>query len=155
MANISWLQRLADKWFPRGRGKSPARTAKKRDSYRPRTEELEIRIVPATTPTDQVGVYRAGTWFLNENQAPYAASTTQQSLYGASTDIVVTGDWLADGLQRLGVFRNGTWFLDATNADYGTGTKTIQISYGAPGDIPVVGKWVAGDPRDHIGVFRN
>ncbi|MBY0525661.1 MAG: PQQ-dependent sugar dehydrogenase [Gemmataceae bacterium] len=99
------------------------------------------------------GVFRNGTWFLQDAQGDYDPLATNQFSFGAAGDLQVVGDWLGDGEQRVGVFRNGTWFLSTTNSAY-SAANTIQISYGMAGDIPVVGKWVVGDAHDHIGYFR-
>src|SRR5262249_13749514 len=44
------------------------------------------------------------------------------------------------------------WFLDKSRASYDAAT-TLQVRFGAPGDIPVVGDWL-GTQQARIGVFR-
>ncbi|MBY0526820.1 MAG: hypothetical protein K2R98_25735, partial [Gemmataceae bacterium] len=113
---------------------------------------------------DRVGIFRGGNWFLDtQTRSPgtatgYDGSTTIQVHYGARADTPVVGAWNGDGVAHIGVFRAGTWFLDTQARSAGTasgydGTSTIQVNYGARGDVPVVGKW-NGDGVDHIAVFR-
>jgi hypothetical protein len=55
----------------------------------------------------------------------------------------VIGDWNGTGISKIGVFRpaTGEWFLDANgNGKWDDGID-LYLSYGEPGDVPVVGKW--------------
>jgi hypothetical protein len=58
-------------------------------------------------------------------------------------DIPVAGDWNRTGTSKIGVFRNGQWFLDlnGNGAWDGCGTDACIASFGAAGDIAVVGEW--------------
>ncbi len=70
---------------------------------------------------------------------------------GIAGDVPVTGDWFSRGSAYFGFVRNfgpGTapflWVLDmtsATSAQSGHGNGAVFPYGGAPGDIPVVGKW--------------
>ncbi len=100
-----------------------------------------------------IGVFRNGTWFVSNDDS----STTGFSFaFGDPGDIPVTGNWTGSGgtatqsLQGPGVFRNGTWFLKNTAS---SGFADTIVSYGDPGDTPVVGDW-NGDGTDTIGVVR-
>ncbi len=53
--------------------------------------------------------------------------------------------------RRTGTLLAGGWFLRKTVT---SGVADIQLGYGNPGDVPVVGDW-NGDGVDGIGVFRN
>lgn len=77
--------------------------------------------------------------------------------FGAKSDIPVIGDWDGDGVDEVGVWRpSKQWFmLDANANDRWDGPTggDIRITFGAPGDVPVVGDW-DGDGTDDIGVWR-
>jgi hypothetical protein len=70
----------------------------------------------------------------------------------------VVGDWTGSGKTRIGIFRPSTqqWILDL-NGDrkIGKGCKGDMciLSFGLPGDVPVVGDW-NGNGSDAIGVYR-
>jgi hypothetical protein len=74
-----------------------------------------------------------------------APGTPEQTHLGTSGDIPVTGDWnnsVTPG-SKLGVFRGGsTWFLDMNgNGIWDQGIDGIIPGFGAPGDVPVTGRW--------------
>ena len=54
----------------------------------------------------------------------------------------------------IGIFRpsNGIWSLDS-NGNYIWEVSDKSLSWGLPGDIPVIGDW-NGDNKDEIGIFR-
>jgi hypothetical protein len=63
---------------------------------------------------------------------------------GLAGDVFVTGDWYGEGVSVAGVFRNGFWVLDAAapGAPQAAHVPGLTFGYGgAPGDVPVVGKW--------------
>src|SRR5262249_40913116 len=70
-----------------------------------------------------IGIYRAGTWFLDTNSDHSGSGDDLPFAFGGQPgDIPVTGDWNHD--RRLsvdhwgvGIYRGGTWILD-TNNDY-------------------------------------
>jgi hypothetical protein len=70
----------------------------------------------------------------------------------------VVGDWTGKGKTYIGVFSPSTaqWVLDL-NGDKKMGKRCAGdlciASFGAPGDLPVVGDW-DGRGTDNIGVFR-
>jgi hypothetical protein len=119
----------------------------------------------ATVQTDLVGVFRAssGTWFLSAGNTNYNPAVDRTISFGAPGDMPVVGNWgvpqgggvfTSNGSTTIGVFRprTGTWFLSETDTNFST-SNTLQIQFGAPGDIPVVGDWF-GDGVTLIGVFR-
>jgi hypothetical protein len=69
------------------------------------------------------------------------------------------GDWNGNGITKLGVFRcpasgQCTWVLDVAGHN-AFDSSALFLSYGLPGDTPVVGNWIGGAVRaDQIGVFR-
>jgi endoglucanase len=75
------------------------------------------------------------------------------TLFGASTDTVVWGDWNGDGNDSIGVFRDdnggGLWILDFD----GQGSITYLL-FGDGTDTPVVGDWDPNSAGDEIGVVR-
>ncbi|MBY0528057.1 MAG: glycoside hydrolase [Gemmataceae bacterium] len=120
---------------------------------------------------DRIGVFRAsaGTWYLDEfgdlddyrdaGTSAYVPELTARVLFGTTGDFPVVGDWLGDGFDHIGVFRPsaGTWYLDTELRLAGTSAyeldAAIQVLFGAPGDMPVPGNWLA-DGIDRPGVFR-
>jgi hypothetical protein len=104
----------------------------------------------------RIGVFRAGTWFLDLNgngQWDGVEGGDGEYALGLPGDTAVAGDWTGDGVTKLGVFREGNWYLDLHNLRR-YDPSVPMFSYGLPGDIPVVGKWKAGSAIDQIGVFR-
>ncbi|MBY0523247.1 MAG: hypothetical protein K2R98_07605 [Gemmataceae bacterium] len=117
---------------------------------------FEVQVAPAT---DYVAVFRNGTWFLDLVQADYNAATTRQFNFGTGTDIPIHGDWFGTGTELVGVFRpsTGQFFLSKTNTSWVDGpddtANHLVFSFGANGDIPIIGKWLGGTV-DYVGVFR-
>ncbi|HJU54672.1 MAG TPA: hypothetical protein VJ715_08880 [Pyrinomonadaceae bacterium] len=114
---------------------------------------------PAWQPVpkiDTVGVFRPSTGqFLlrNSNSAGPANITVN---FGQAGDQPLAGDWNGDGLDDVGVFRNGQFRLRQPVFFNGQPTNvvtTIDINFGAPGDLAIVGDW-NGDGIDTPGVFR-
>jgi len=73
--------------------------------------------------------------------------------YANSNTATITVTTTRRNPDTTGIFRpsNGALYLKNTNA---TGFADIVLTYGLPGDKPVVGDW-NGDGRDTIGVYRN
>ncbi|MBI2182716.1 MAG: hypothetical protein HYU31_18090 [Deltaproteobacteria bacterium] len=56
----------------------------------------------------------------------------------------MSGDWDGTGASKIGVFDpiTGGWFLDLNGNGQWDGCEVDGcMSFGLPGDIPVVGKW--------------
>ncbi|MEE4376150.1 MAG: CARDB domain-containing protein [Candidatus Competibacteraceae bacterium] len=117
-----------------------------------------VEIVVSTNPPAQsnssVGVFRNGTWFLDNGNFTWdgCGSFPNDDLclvnsFGAPGDLPVAGDWTGTGESAVGVFRNGTWFLDNGNFIWdGCGAfpdndLCLINTFGAPGDLPVAGDW--------------
>ena len=99
-----------------------------------------------------VGVFRAGTWYLDYNGNGKWDGCEQDGgqdkcLYGSfgqAGDLPAAGDWNGDGKAKVGVFRNGTWFLDYNGNGQWDGCDIDRCyfgSFGQAGDLPVAGKW--------------
>jgi hypothetical protein len=99
--------------------------------------------------TTQLGLFRpsTGEWFLSRNGNRSwnncKKDTCITNFVGEAGDLPVIGDWNGTGRSKIGVFRptTGEWFLDSNgNGKWDDGID-LYLSYGGPGDVPVVGKW--------------
>ncbi len=119
--------------------------------------------------TIKVGIFSNGNWYLDYPGTGVwvgcgTTATTDrcyEGTFGAAGDIPVVGDWNGDGRTKIGIFRNGNWYLDypGTGVWVGCGTtattdRCYEGTFGAAGDIPVVGDWT-GDGITKIGVYRD
>jgi hypothetical protein len=122
---------------------------------------LGCRAVSKTAGTKSsaatVGIYRAGTWFVDSNNNGRLDIPEDRSFsFGGTTpdDVPVAGDWNGDGHAKAGLYRNGTWYLDLNGNGVWDPRGDLLLLYGGnPGDVPIVGDW-NGDGRDKIGIFR-
>ncbi len=91
--------------------------------------------------TTTIGVFRPSnqSWYLRNSNSGGNPSYAPFS-YGESTDLPVAGDWPGNATDTVGVFRpsNETWYL---RDSISPGNPNFTISYGGPGDTPVVGSW--------------
>jgi hypothetical protein len=111
----------------------------------------------ADSEGDKIGVFRNGTWLIDNNGNFQWDGIDKYANLGQAGDIPLVGDWNSNGDKKIGVFRNGFWMLDG-NGNYlwdgpGTGLDVVA-GFGMTGDIPVVGDWY-GTAQDKIGLFRN
>ncbi len=117
-----------------------------------------------STTGSAVGVFRAGTWFLDANANGGWEGCQQEggqdlclfNAFGSVGDLPAAGDWNGDGQSKVGVFRAGTWYLDynGNGAWDGCGIDRCYAgSFGAEGDWPAAGDW-NGDGKAKVGVFR-
>ncbi|MCJ7445886.1 MAG: hypothetical protein MUO26_15425 [Methanotrichaceae archaeon] len=102
--------------------------------------------------SDEIGVFRAGAWYLDANNDRSWSAGDLTGYFGMSGDLPVAGDWNADGSHEIGVFRAGAWFLDSNN-DRAWSTDDLTGHFGMSGDLPVAGDWNA-DGSHEIGVSR-
>ncbi len=113
-----------------------------------------------------VGVFRAGSWFL-DTDAKGLWDGCQQSggldlclfdAFGTTGDLPASGNWGGGTKRSVGVLRpsTGEWFIDRNGNHQwdGCGTDGCYSGFGAPGDLPVAGDW-SGTGFAKIGVFRN
>jgi hypothetical protein len=127
-------------------------------------EQGDLPVVGAWTNSDTtfLGVFDpiTASWYLDLNGNGMLdgceVDTCGYSL-GEPGDLPVVGDWTGNGQKRLGVYRPSTrkWYFDINgngNLDSCT-TDICTKSFGAAGDLPVVGDWT-GSGKDKIGVFR-
>ncbi len=116
--------------------------------------------------TVRIGVYRQGQWFLdlNDNGVWDGTGSGNDGIFsfGLPGDIPVVGDWNGDGRAKFGVFRCPavgspgvcTWILDYAGKMAYDPTTAVTLSFGLPGDQPVVNNWNGTGTGDQIGVFR-
>jgi len=128
---------------------------------------VNITVAPLVMESTKVGVFRAGSQFLEDVNGngsvdgPDRFLTTFAPPGGLQAgDLAIVGDWTGDGRAKAGYYRPsaGTWWLDANNdGSFGAGDYTYGFG-GLPGDIPVVGDWngVAGvsTHKSCIGIYR-
>jgi hypothetical protein len=112
----------------------------------------------------RLGLFRPSTrgWYFDVNGNEKLDSCKSGDVcvksFGQAGDLPVVGDWTGNGKTKIGVFSPATakWVLDL-NGDNKLGRKCSGdrciSSFGAPGDLPVVGDW-DGNGADNIGVFR-
>ena len=112
-----------------------------------------------------VGVFRAGTWYLDANgnglwdgcQQDGGLDLCLFNSFGQAGDLAAAGDWNGDGKAKVGVFRNGTWYLDYNGNGLWDGCSVDRCyvgSFGQAGDLAAAGDW-NGDGKAKVGVFRN
>ena len=97
----------------------------------------------------KIGLFRPGTgeWLLDSGDMGESTDCADDCIvFGAPGDLPVVGDWDGAGADKIGVFRpsTGEWMLDLngdSNWD-GCGVDLCLGPFGAPGDLPVVGKWM-------------
>ena len=112
----------------------------------------------------RLGVFRNGLWYLdlnNNGQWDGVAGGDGIFAFGLPGDVAVVGDWNGDGRTKLGVFRcpqSGagacTWVLDMAGKFAYDPATAKALSYGLPGDTPVVNNWNGTSNVDQIGVYR-
>jgi hypothetical protein len=111
-----------------------------------------------------VGVFRNGEWHWHRaNGKPSAVDN-----FGQAGDTPIVGDWDGDGRDDLGVVRGNQWILRLTGVNRKPAyvgkhvdvtmmrdvhAAVLQFSFGAVGDLPVVGDWDR-DGRDDPGFVR-
>jgi hypothetical protein len=112
------------------------------------------------TGTTAIGAFRPSdaTWSLDDGNGTWDGCGVDTCLptFGTQGDVPVAGDWAGTGTTAIGVFRpsDATWSLDDGDGTWeGCGVDTCLATFGAPGDIPVVGDWT-GTGKTSIGVFR-
>jgi hypothetical protein len=94
---------------------------------------------------DSVGVYRPSQsqfYLTNNNQPSGITFSDLNFIYGdGAQDKPFVGDWTGNGFSKPGVFRSGTVMLRNT---LNAGAPNTTFTFGAAGDVPLAGKWVAG-----------
>jgi hypothetical protein len=115
----------------------------------------------------RIGVYRPsmGAWYLDlNNNGTWDGVSGGDGVYffGLPGDMPVVGDWSGNGVAKFGVFRCPavgqpgvcTWILDYAGKKAYDPSTAVMLSYGLPGDLPVVGNWTGNGTADQVGVFR-
>ncbi len=122
-------------------------------SLQPYPTEVLSSFITKIAPNFTIGVaYGQQSGLTIATDIWHIASVGQSTVFGASTDRPIVGDWDGSGVQRIGIFRNGTWILDINgNGIIDTGDKTVL--FGQAGDVPVVGDWL-GTGSITLGLFR-
>ncbi len=91
-----------------------------------------------------------GNWYLQQSTAGFGVIK-----WGVSTDTPVPGDYDGDGKADTAILRPDA---DPANPDYyilnSNGFVVSGVSWGVPGDIPVIGGDYDGDGKSDVAVFR-
>ena len=118
------------------------------------------------TSGSAVGVFRAGTWYLDANgngawdgcQQDGGLDLCLFGSFGQAGDLPAAGNWSGGTKSSIGVLRSGTgqWFIDRNGNHQWDGCVVdgCYSGFGAPGDLPVAGDW-NGTGFAKIGVFSN
>jgi PKD repeat protein len=125
---------------------------------------VEIRAdmdAPVRTTSDSIGTFRPSSrrFFLDLNNNDVwdgIGTDAMTASFGIADDIPVVGDWNGDGIDDIGIFRPSIhrFYLDLNNNGAWDGISIdATTSFGAVGDIPVIGDW-NGDNIDEIGIWR-
>jgi len=95
-----------------------------------------------------IGVYQPDNWEWHLRYENAAGDPDLIVAYGSPGDIPVVGSWNGSGRSTIGVFRppggewntsvEALWLLRYSNTP---GYPDLVVSYGAAGDLPVVGTW--------------
>jgi len=95
-----------------------------------------------------IGIFRPSdaTWSLDNGNGKWDGCGVDTCLaaFGGVGDLPVVGDWTGTGKSAIGIFRpsDATWTLDNGNGKWdGCGVDTCLAAFGAPGDVPIVGRW--------------
>ncbi len=91
------------------------------------------------------GVYRSSNaTFYMTNLVPSGVVTGDYAVvFGAGTELPVIGDWTGVNHSGVGLFRPSDGFNYLKNS-LTNGISDINVYFGANGDRPIAGKWVAG-----------
>ncbi|MEP7287918.1 MAG: RHS repeat-associated core domain-containing protein [Chloroflexota bacterium] len=149
---------------------TPTKTATNTATRTP-TNTATATATPTRTPTftatpvpsvgDTIGVLHPSnqTFYLRNSNTTGNADITAP--FGTnSAEVPITGDWNGDGIDTIGYFlpSTGEFVLRDSNS---AGSPTYDFTFGASGDIPIVGNWngntggiVPGNGKDGIGVYR-
>jgi len=108
---------------------------------------------------DKIGVFNPTTtaWVLDLNgNFTWDGEPGDRSIaWGTPGDIPVVGDWTGAGnLQKIGVFspKTAAWTLDLAGDFHYERAKNTAITWGVPGNIPLIGDW-SGSGTAKIGVY--
>jgi hypothetical protein len=127
----------------------------------PEPEESTVTAALFGQPTT-IGVYRftESRWLLRSSNTPGSPNFDYVFPGTGATNVPVAGDWNGNIVSTAGVFRPANspqnpgsaarWLLRNTN---NSGPPNIDITFGGPGDLPVVGDW-DGNGTVTIGVYR-
>ncbi|TAN39646.1 MAG: hypothetical protein EPN25_10740 [Nitrospirae bacterium] len=109
--------------------------------------------------TMKIGVYTAGTWYVDLNGNGAWDGTPTDAMYtfnaGLPGAVPVTGDWTGSGTTKIGVYSAGLWYVDLNGNGAWDGTPTDSIyafGGGVAGAVPVTGDWT-GSGTTKIGVY--
>jgi hypothetical protein len=103
----------------------------------------QARTPPVSTSSpDEIGVYRDGVWYLDNDGSGTWNTGDKAYSFGAPGWTPITGDWNATGKTTIGVTNGQQWYLDNDGSGtWNTGDKAY--SFGAPGWTPITGDWNA------------
>lgn len=104
---------------------------------------------------DQVAVFNAGQWLLDEDGDGRRSEGDTPVTFGASGDLPIAGDFNGDGIDEIGIVRGQWWIIDTDGDRRLTGNDLqIQVERDNPDSQPVVADW-DGDGKDEPGYYSN
>ncbi len=104
---------------------------------------------------DEVAVYNAPN--LRVLDAGGTGASAGTLVMGQAGDLPVVGDFDGDGKDTLGVYRLGVFHLSDNALAPGStvyAVATRRFALGLPGDVPLAGRWSAGQRTDSPAVYR-
>lgn len=95
-----------------------------------------------------IGVRSGNRWYLDNGNGQWdgcgnlPAKDICSQPFGLAGDQPVVGDWNGDGADEVGVKRGNQWLLDLNrNYRWDGCTVDLCLTWGAPGDVPLIGRW--------------
>jgi hypothetical protein len=119
--------------------------------YTSNTTTVTANAAPGTLVPDKIGVYRNGTWYLdNIGNGTFGAGDSAFSFGGSPGFTPIVGDWNATGNSYIGLTNGQLWYLDWNGNGVFDGADK-SYNFGAPGWMNVTGDW-NNDGLTDIGV---
>ncbi|MCC9656854.1 carboxypeptidase regulatory-like domain-containing protein [Rhodopirellula sp. JC737] len=104
---------------------------------------------------DQIGVFRAGQWLLDDDADGRWTGKTKPHQFGRPGDEPIVGDFDGDGIDEIGVVRGDVWIIDSDGDRRLTANdQRIVVMRDTPDSKPIVGDF-DGDNKDEPGYYQD